>query len=352
MDSKIKTSREIDIVGSVKRVLAEPKLLMKFFIVFSVIGVVFALTRQKHFTSTVLLAPESTEASSLGQLGSVGSMFGINLGSMTNSDAIYPEIYPEVISSNDFVVGLFDVPVTCLDSVNARPYFRHILSANKPSFWQYPIIWVKKLFEDPNAKKLGEKIDPFHLTKQEMVIVETIRGSILTEVDKKTSMITISVTDKDPKVAALLSDTVMNRLQQYIIYYRTKKARHDLKYAEELYQQSKKEYIEAQAKYVSAADANINVTLQSVIAEIDDLRNEMELKFGVYSEISKQVQAARTRVQEQTPAFTVIQSATIPIKPSSTPKIIVAMAFAVLGVVADVAWVLFIRDVVRLRKKK
>lgn len=40
---------------------------------------------------------------------------------------------------------------------------------------------------------------------------------------QKTSVISISVMDQDPMVAAILADTLQSRLQQYITEYRTKK---------------------------------------------------------------------------------------------------------------------------------
>jgi uncharacterized protein involved in exopolysaccharide biosynthesis len=46
----------------------------------------------------------------------------------------------------------------------------------------------------------------------------------------------------------------------------------------------------------------------------------MQLKFNNYSETSRQVQQALAKVQENTPAFTIIQRAIVPLKASSTPR--------------------------------
>ena len=49
---------------------------------------------------------------------------------------------------------------------------------------------------------------------------------------------------------------------------------------------------------------------------------------------------AKMKIQERTPAFTVIQNATIPLKSSSIPRIHILIAFVFLGVLFDAVWVL------------
>lgn len=354
---KKQISREIDIIAAITKVLKEWKLLFKVCFVAGIIGVIVALNTQRRYTTTVLMAPEvSNASSSLGSLGSMGAMLGLNLGSMMTSDAIYPEIYPDVLATTDFVVGLFDVPVTPMDSVNNKPYYRHLIDSNKTPFWDYPKALMVKLIElikNDTTNVLGtKKLDPFRLTKKEAGMITWIGSNISAIVDKKTSVITLSVTDVDPQVSALMADTVMQRLQDYITFYRTKKARHDLEYIKELYGQVRQEYMEAQKKYVQASDANRNVFSESLNSHIKNLENEMQLRLTVYTETAQQLQLAKAKVQEQTPAFTVLQSASIPIRPSSMPKMVVAFVFVILGGMLDAAWVLFLRDFYHDYKKK
>lgn len=352
---KKQISREIDIIAAITKVLKEWKLLFKVCAIAGIIGVVVALNTQRSYTTTVLMAPEASNASSsLGGLSSMGAMLGLNLSSMMTSDAIYPEIYPDILATTDFVVDLFDVPVIPLDSVNSLPYYKHLLVSNKIPFWSYPQVGLAKLIElikNEDSNVLGKKLDPFRLTKKETKMIEWIASNITAVVDKKTSVITLSVTDVDPQVSALMADTVMQRLQDYITLYRTQKARHDLKYIKELYEQARQEYMEAQNKYVQASDANRNVFLESLNSHIKNLENEMQLRLTVYTETAQQLQLAKAKVQEQTPAFTVLQSATIPVRPSSMPKMVVVFIFVVLGGMLDAAWVLFLRDIYNKKRK-
>lgn len=348
-----KKNREIDIIGSILKVFKEWKLLLKISLVAAIIGVVVALNIQKRYTTTVLLAPEVSNMPS-SSLSSLGSMIGVNFGASMTSDAIYPELYPEIISSTDFAVALFDVPVTPLDADTCLPYHKHLIASREIPFWEYPRIWyskLKKKIDGDKSNVVKEKLDPYHLTKAELAMLEWIESNITINVDKKTGVITLNVTDYDPQVSALMADTVMTRLQNYVVDYRTKKARHDLEYINELYEQAKTEYLEAQKVYAQVFDSNRNVYSKSASSNMEYLENEMQLKLAVYTETAQQLQMARAKVQEQMPVFTVLQSATVPVNPSSVSKTVVVLSFIIIGVFLGAIWILFLRDIYRKNRK-
>ena len=170
------------------------------------------------------------------------------------------------------------------------------------------------------------KVNPFMLTREQKSINDAIGKKIACSVDKKTYVISLSVTDQDPLVCAVMADSVKNRLQLFITNYRTNKANIDLKYTEALYDKAKSEYEEARGKYAAFSDENNNLILQSVKSKLDDLENDMQLKFNNYSAMVSQLQLARAKVQERTPVFTTLQSATVPLKPSG-PKRMIFVAF-------------------------
>jgi uncharacterized protein involved in exopolysaccharide biosynthesis len=91
---------------------------------------------------------------------------------------------------------------------------------------------------------------------------------------------------------------------------------------DKLFQEAHQQYVKARQKYASYGDANTKVALQSVQSQLDDLENEMQLKYNIYQQVVEQRQLAKAKVQECTPAFTIVQNATVPIKHSSRPKIV------------------------------
>ena len=73
-------------------------------------------------------------------------------------------------------------------------------------------------------------------------------------------------------MAAVLADTVMARLQEFVIDYRTTKARQDLKYIETLNEEAKATYYKAQQNYAAYLDRNQNLSLFSAQTTRDRLR--------------------------------------------------------------------------------
>ena len=71
--------------------------------------------------------------------------------------------------------------------------------------------------------------------------------------------------------------------------------------------------------------------MQSVQSQLDDLENDMQLKYTIYQQVVEQLQLAKAKVQERTPAFTIVQNATVPIKHSSRPKIVTLIIWMILG---------------------
>lgn len=338
-------TKEIDIIALALKILKEWKILMYFAFVGAAIGIVIALSTPKTYTASVVLAPEMNSGG-LGlseSLGDLASSFGFDLGSKSSIDALYPELYPEIFSSTDFVMNLFTVLVREKKNNVTKTYKEHIIKDLKMPFWDYPKIWMTKFLKKNNNDGNFSPKDPFKISKADSELCEIIRHAISCLVDKKTSVITISVSDQDPLVAAIMADTLQIRLQEYIIDYRTKKARNDYCYYKKLYLDSKEQYIKARQLYASYSDANQDVALQSFKVKQNDLENEMQLKYNIYTQNATQLQMASAKIQERTPAFTVIEKATMPHKASSTPRSVTVLFFAFLGIVADGVWIGFLR---------
>jgi uncharacterized protein involved in exopolysaccharide biosynthesis len=150
-------------------------------------------------------------------------------------------------------------------------------------------------------------------------------------VDKKTNVITIVVEDQDPQIAATIADSAQMHLQRTITDYRTKKARVDLEYMQQLFEEAHKEYAKARQKYAAFGDSYQNLKMQSYVLKGDELENEMQLKYTIYQQVVEQLQLAKAKVQERTPAFTIVQEASVPVKHSSTPKIVTLIIWMILG---------------------
>ena len=52
------------------------------------------------------------------------------------------------------------------------------------------------------------------------------------------------------------------------------------------------------------------------------------------------MQLAKAKVQEKTPAFTVVQNPVVPIRHSNTPKVFILATFLFLAFFAYIAWII------------
>ena len=331
---KEKKSIVININNIIKLLVKDKKNVCKYSFVAGVIGVALAFGTPKIYKSTVILAPEESGNGFSGSISSLASMVGMNMKMGQSGDAIYPEIYPDLMESTDFIVGLFPIKVTKDKTGEQYTYQDYLQNHQKLAVADYPMAMVKNLIEklkSDDEPGPGHQVDPFRLTKKENDIAKKISHNINCSVDKKTSVITIVVEDQDPLIAATVADSVQLHLQRAITDYRTKKARIDLDYMEQLFAEARKQYDKARQIYATYADANQDVLLQAYKMKEADLENDMQLKYNIYQQVVEQRQLAQAKLQERTPAFTIVQSASVPIKHSSRPKIITLIIWMFLG---------------------
>ena len=81
--------------------------------------------------------------------------------------------------------------------------------------------------------------------------------------------------------------------------------------------------------------------LQTFKSKQDDLENDMQLKYNAYTQIYEQLQLSKAKVQERTPAFTVVQSASVPIKHINKSKLSVLILSMFLGAVAYILFLVW-----------
>ena len=262
----------------------------------------------------------------LGSLSSLASSFGVNLDNLQTNDAITPLLYPDLMNDNGFVSGLFRVMIETKDGTIKTNYHDYLKEHTKVSWWFQPIKWAKDLFTKEEDTMNMRDYDPYNISKSETELAKKVRENVQIDFDKKTAIISIKVTDQDPMVCRIMADSVKERLQLFITDYRTSKARIDYEYYKKLTDNAKKEYENALQRYGSSADANTKVTLKSVEMKLEDMENDLQLKFNTYTTINTQMQAAKAKVQEVTPAFTTIKGAEVPVKPAGPKRMIFVLA--------------------------
>ena len=335
---QIRKPQPIDFGAIWQALKKHKKLYYKVLPVALIVGAVIAKSIPTYYKCEVLLAPEAGGgSSSLGSLASLASSFGVNIGGggSAGGDAITPSLYPDLMKSTDFKTSLFPIKVHGKKDKTSITYYDYLKNE-----WREP--WWEDFFGlMAPEKKPDTLVNNFELTGEQSRIAGLINKNVICKIDKKTNLISISVTAQDPYIVALLADSVQNRLQDFLTDYRTKKSRHDLEYAQMLHRAAKKDYEHARQKYVEFVDANQDIVLESIRQMQTDLENDLQLQYNNYNTLSAQVLAYKAKVQEATPAFTTLQRATVPLGPTGPKRPQIVFVCLILAALFTTIWVLY-----------
>ena len=330
------------------------KLFYKVLATTFIVACVITLSIPNYYQCTVTLSPEISGSKNTSSLASIASSFGVNLGGAlgNSTEALFPTLYPDLMKSTVFKTGLFAIPVTIEgDKDTGEPdhimtYYDYLNDEQKTPWWSAAIKWLVGLIKE--KEPVSEEVDPFRLTKKQDEIVKMIDKNIACDVNKKTMVISINVTDSDPVICATMADSVKVRLQQAITDYRTSKARVDLEYDKKMYEEAKERYDKACDAYVRFADGNQKVFLQTVRQKQSKLEDEMQLLRTICQQLGSQVQQAEMKVQEATPAFTTLQNATVPVKKAGPGRIKIVLVFLFFAFLVTAVWCFYKEDDLKL----
>lgn len=334
--------REIDLIDLGKQLWAKRKFILKAASIGFIVGVVIAFSIPKEYTTTVILAPEVDKSSSIGSVGALAAMAGVNIGGATTGQMSL-DLYPSIAKSTPFIIGLFNVEVKDTENGVSTSLYSYINDEQKAAWWSkirgLPG-GIIGLFRSKESIEKTDRINNFALTGEQTQVLNTLRDRIVVTVEKKTNVIMISSTMQSPEVSASVADTLTSYLQSYIINYRTEKARQDLIFTEKLCAEAKKDYSDAQQRYARYLDENQNIILDSYKVNQEKLQNEMTLTYGVYNQMAQQVQMAKVKVQDTTPVYTIIQPAAVPLVPVSPNKRLIIIGFLFLSTLGAFVWII------------
>ena len=338
----------LDFGKYLQRIKQNKKVIIRWTLISIALGVAIALSIPRKYSVLTKLAPELTN-NTVNRISSLSQLAGLNSALLGSTDAVYPMVYPDIVNSTEFIVDLFDVPVTFKQKkeIIDTTLYEYVLNNQKHSLIgtviSSPMLllgWIKNLVSPEENEDSVNTVDSFHLTKEQFQVAKSIRHGLEATIDKKTMVVSIVVTMQDPLVAAQVSRAVNENLQSYVTAYRTEKAKMDVEYYKKLYDEAKSNYFADQNRYARYVDLNHGAVMQRVKVEEARLQNEANLSFQLYNNISQQLQNAEAKVQLETPAFVEIIPPTVPLKASKPSRKTIVLLITLLGFMAGCAYVL------------
>ncbi|MFD1142152.1 GNVR domain-containing protein [Larkinella insperata] len=300
--------------------------ILKVAFLFALIGVVVALVSPVEFSSEVQVMPElqARSAMNLKRFGALAELAGINLEGVGNTEAIRPDLYPDVLKSTPFILHLLNQPVRTVDR---QRYSSLAAFLTKDPSW---LDWFKEKEPLRVPKALNDR-QTLHLTRDQELLVKDTKERILSDLDKQSGVIIIKVKMPDAEVAAQVSQVAIDYLTRYVITYRTEKTREDLKFLSERFRESRKRYDRAMVNLSAYKDQHRYMVTQLGTIEERRLQAEFDLAQGLYSNITQQYEQTRIKIQEETPILKILEPAQVPTKRSEPRRTIMVILYTFVG---------------------
>ncbi len=337
----VKHDDEIDLLELARTFWNGRKTIFKSIVIAGILGVIIALLSSKEYTATTTIVPQtSSSASKLGGLSSLAAMAGFNLDDVTNSgDILSPLVYPEIVSSVPFQLDLMNTPFTFSDVNHPVSLYEYYSEIYEPGFLSLigkytiglPGVIISALKGDPDQKITSEKNGPITLTEEQDDVRKIIDEQVTINLDSKQGFITLEAAFPEALLSAQVVDQARELLQKYITRFKIEKASDKLSFIEQRYQEKKKEFEKAQSKLAYFHDQNRNVTSAVARTEEERMQGEYSIALNVYNELAKQLEQAKIQVKEETPVFSVIKPATVPVEKSKPKRAMILVIWLFLG---------------------
>jgi capsular polysaccharide biosynthesis protein len=281
-----------------------------------------------------------------GSLGGLASLAGINLSAGTaGGGEIPPSMYATVLGSQPFRKRILDAKIVVNgDSVSYRDYLIHQPKTVLGTISEYTIGLPGKVIgamsskEEINADLVTEGLRP--LSDEEYKLQNAVAGIVSISNDKKEGIVSLTVVEGDPLVAAQVAQVTEQILQDWIIEYKITNAKAQYDFIEKQFETKQKEFFSIQEQLANYTDRNQNVLAASYLTRLDRLQAEFDLVNSVYSELAKQKEQAAIQLSKDTPTFSVLDPVQVPKQKTGPKKLIYIFAAFFVGLICSAGWVL------------
>jgi uncharacterized protein involved in exopolysaccharide biosynthesis len=283
-----------------------------------ILGVALSFSVTKKYTSKAELLPEFS-SNKLGSLSSLASLAGFDAASSGESDAVRPDLYPNIILSTPGLRYLLNQPVT---TITNRQF---------PTLLSY--------FENLNGQKLPKgqlsqntsDTSLIHFNIEEVALLNQLKSSISANFDKKSGVVLIGVEMTDAKVAGLTLTNSITYLKEYVTKYRLGKKGEKAEFVKTRVRDAKKRMQQSQRSLQQYKDQNRNLFLNTAKIQMQNLEMELNQAETVYNDLARQYEQAQIEEIEKEPVIHLLEPPQVPSSKSSPRRILFGIGGSVLA---------------------
>ncbi len=333
---------EIDLRDIILPLWKARKQILTTAIIFAIIGGIIGFLTPATYTASSTFLPQTAQAGGglSGSLGGLASLAGINLSTGAGGGGeIPPSMYATVLGSQPFRKRLLEAKIIVQgDSVTYGSYLENQPRSGLGILKEYTIGLPGKIIGaiSTETKEVDEGGNEGlqALSDDEYELHLALAGKITLTADKKEGVVSLSVVEENPLVAAQIAQVTESALQDWIIGHKIKNAKAQYDFIERQFEAKQKEFYSIQEQLANYTDRNQNVLAASYLTRLDRLQAEFDLVNTVYSELAKHKEQAAIQLSKDTPTFSVLDPVKVP-KEKTGPKkslyVLVAFFFGLIG---------------------
>ena len=304
---------------------------------FTFAGGLYSYSLKEEFKTEGKLLPElQNKGGSIGQFAGLAALAGVDLGNVSSgSDAIRPDLYPDVLKSTAFFLKLFQEKFK--DRNNKELSFHD---------FYYREVLKGKINNEDQILRFAESSNYIALNLQTEKNIVDLKKRIICTYDKKSGVITISVKMPDPVIAANVTHFSMSYLTDYIIAYRTEKEKRDLDFLAGQLAAAKGKYFNVQSKKATYTDQMPSSALRMQSADLQRERIESDYKISssFYNTLLQKYEEAKLKFQQVTPVIKILESPVVPNLKSEPKKLIIISIGFLIGALFSFFAILLIHE--------
>lgn len=334
-------SDEIDLRDIILPLWKARKQILTTAIVFAIIGGIIGFLTPATYTASSTFLPQTSQVGGglSGSLGGLASLAGINLGTGAGVGGDIPtSMYATVLATEPFRKRILDAKIWVNgDSVTYRTYLDNQPTSALGTIQEYTIGLPGKLIgalsksQEGKGESVGSGLQP--LSDAEYALHNTLAGKISITNDKKEGVVSLTVVEGDPLIAAQVAKVTEEVLQDWIIEHKVKNAKAQYDFIEKQFNAKQQEFFSIQDQLAGYMDRNQNVLSATYLTRLERLQAEFDLVNTVYSELAKQKEQAAIQLSKDTPTFSVLDPVKVPKEKTGPKKSIYVIGAFLIGLI-------------------
>lgn len=327
-----KSVKELDLVWLIKYLYDRRKLILKAVGACVVLSIIIFCCRKKTFTCKAGILPLSAKTSSLGGLGSLASLAGVDANKLmggNQTDRITPDLFSNIAQSTPALLEIMNKPMTWTDPDTVESLYSHVVRDSVPTtFWgkvakytiKLPGTIMASLAKAPTVVPVVDSAGydrPMVLDKSMEACIKDLSSRINVEMDEDVNIVWITCQAENAEQSAELTLAVIDYIQKMSADFITQNARKNLKFTEEQFDLAMEDYNDKRSKWFRYKDSHRYAVEERESLESSSLSESYNLALSLVTNLQEQVAACKLEVANKTPAFTVVEPVVTPTKKTS-----------------------------------